>query len=104
MRYFSGYSAYLQSSSECQALTSHMHICISLIGVVLIMHITHGHMHITHVHMHITRVHMHKKNIYNKVSFKLCLCCLLNILADFSNFCIQANSVDPDQTAPKGAV
>ena len=32
----------------------------------------------------------------------VCLCRLLNILADFSNlFCIQANSVDPDQTAPK---
>ena len=31
----------------------------------------------------------------------VCLCRLLNILADFSNlFCIQANSVDPDQTAP----
>ena len=28
-----------------------------------------------------------------------CLCHLLNILADFSTyFCIQANSVDPDQT------
>ena len=29
----------------------------------------------------------------------VCLCRLLNILADFSNlfFCIQANSVDPDQ-------
>ena len=35
----------------------------------------------------------------------VCLCRLLNILANFSNlFCIQANSVDPDQTAPKGAV
>ena len=34
------------------------------------------------------------------------LCRLLNILADFLKkyFCIQANSVDPDQTAPKGAV
>ena len=33
----------------------------------------------------------------------VCLCRLLNILANFSNlFCIQANSVDPDQTAPKG--
>ena len=33
----------------------------------------------------------------------VCLCCLLNILADFLKkyFCIQANSVDPDQTAPK---
>ena len=29
----------------------------------------------------------------------VCLCCLLNILANF--FCIQANSVDPDQTAPR---
>ena len=36
-------------------------------------------------------------------SGNVCLCRLLNILADFSNlFCIQANSVDPDQTAPKG--
>ena len=36
----------------------------------------------------------------------VCLCHLLNILANFPNlfFCIQANSVDPDQTAPKGAV
>ena len=35
----------------------------------------------------------------------VCLCRLLNILANFSTFfCIQANSVDPDQTAPKGAV
>ena len=35
----------------------------------------------------------------------LCLCHLLNILAVFQTyFCIQANSVDPDQTAPKGAV
>ena len=36
----------------------------------------------------------------------VCLCRLLNILADFSNlfFCIQTNSVDPDQTAPRGAV
>ena len=37
-----------------------------------------------------------------------CLCRLLNILANFSNsktyFCIQANSVDPDQTAPREAV
>ena len=33
-------------------------------------------------------------------------CRLLNILANFSNlfFCLQANSVDPDQTAPWGAV
>ena len=32
----------------------------------------------------------------------VCLCCLLNILADFLKkyFCIQANSVDPDQNAP----
>ena len=30
----------------------------------------------------------------------ICLCRLLNIYANFSNlFCIQANSVDPDQTA-----
>ena len=29
----------------------------------------------------------------------VCFCRLLNILANFSNlFCIQANSVDPDQT------
>ena len=36
----------------------------------------------------------------------VCLCRLLNILANFSKlfFCILANSVDPDQTAPKGAV
>ena len=35
----------------------------------------------------------------------VCLCRLLNILANFSNlFCIQANSVVPDQTAPRGAV
>ena len=35
----------------------------------------------------------------------VCLCRLLNILADFSNlFLLQANSVDADQTAPKGAV
>ena len=36
----------------------------------------------------------------------VCLCRLLNILADFLKeyFCIQANRVDPDQTAPKGAV
>ena len=35
----------------------------------------------------------------------VCLCRLLNILANFSNLiCIQANSVDPDQTAPWGAV
>ena len=35
----------------------------------------------------------------------VCLCRLLNILANFSNlFCIQANSVDPDQTASSGAV
>ena len=32
----------------------------------------------------------------------VCLCHLLNILANFSNyFCIQANSVDPDQMAPR---
>ena len=36
----------------------------------------------------------------------VCLCRLLNILADFLKeyFCIHANRVDPDQTAPKGAV
>ena len=35
----------------------------------------------------------------------VCLCRLLNILANFSTyFCIHANSVDPDQTAPRGAV
>ena len=35
----------------------------------------------------------------------VCLCCLLNILQSFQTyFCIQANSVDPDQTAPRGAV
>ena len=35
----------------------------------------------------------------------VCLCRLLNILANFSNiFLHTANSVDPDQTAPKGAV
>ena len=35
----------------------------------------------------------------------VCLCRLLNIFVNFSNlFCIQANSVDPDQTAPRGAV
>ena len=36
----------------------------------------------------------------------VCLCRLLNILANFSNlfFANPANSVDPDQTAPKGAV
>ena len=34
----------------------------------------------------------------------VCLCHLLNILANFSNlFCIQANSVDPDHTAPRDA-
>ena len=34
----------------------------------------------------------------------VCLCRLLNILADFSNlFLHKANSVDPDQTAPKGS-
>ena len=35
----------------------------------------------------------------------VCLSHLLNILANFQTyFCIQSNSVDPDQTAPKGAV
>ena len=35
----------------------------------------------------------------------VCLCCLLNVLANLQTyFCIQANSVDPDQTAPRGAV
>ena len=36
----------------------------------------------------------------------ICLCRLLNILANFPNlfFSIQANSLDPDQTAPRGAV
>ena len=35
----------------------------------------------------------------------VCLCRLLNILANFSNlFLHTANSVDPDQTAPRGAV
>ena len=36
----------------------------------------------------------------------VCLCRLLNILANFSKlfFAYTANSVDPDQTAPKGAV
>ena len=35
----------------------------------------------------------------------VCLCRLLNILANFSNlFCILAKSVDPDQIAPLGAV
>ena len=45
----------------------------------------------------------------------VCLCRLLNILANFSNFffyffffffffCIQAISVDPDQTVPRGVV
>ena len=36
----------------------------------------------------------------------VCLCRLLNILANFSElfFCIPANSVDPDQTAPKRVV
>ena len=35
----------------------------------------------------------------------LCLCCLLNILVTFQTyFCIQANSVDPDQTAPRKSV
>ena len=35
----------------------------------------------------------------------VCFCRLLNILANCSNlFCTQANSVDPDQTAPRGAV
>ena len=35
----------------------------------------------------------------------VCLCHLLNILANFSNlFFIQANSVDSDQTAPREAV
>ena len=34
----------------------------------------------------------------------VCLCRLLNILAHFSNlFLHTGNSVDPDQTAPKGA-
>ena len=34
-----------------------------------------------------------------------CLCFLLNILANYSNlFLHTANSVDPDQTAPRGAV
>ena len=32
------------------------------------------------------------------------LCRLLNILANFSNLFLHTNSVDPDQTAPKGAV
>ena len=30
--------------------------------------------------------------------------CLLNILADFSNLFLHTNSVDPDQTAPSGAI
>ena len=37
----------------------------------------------------------------------VCLCCLLNILPKAkiaAIFCIPANSVDPDQTAPKGSV
>ena len=35
----------------------------------------------------------------------VCLCRLLNILKTFGTyFCIQANSVDLDQTAPRGAV
>ena len=35
----------------------------------------------------------------------VCLCRLLNILANFSSlFLHKANSVDPDQTAPRGAV
>ena len=34
----------------------------------------------------------------------VCLCCLLNILANFSNLFLHTNSVDPDQTAPRGAV
>ena len=35
----------------------------------------------------------------------VCLCRLLNILANFSNLFFHiGNSVDPDQTAPKGAV
>ena len=36
----------------------------------------------------------------------VCLCRLLNILANFSNLLLHtpANSVDPDQTAPRGAV
>ena len=44
-----------------------------------------------------------RKPVSEKV---VCLYRLLNILAYFSNlfFCIQANNVDPDQTAPEGAV
>ena len=50
-----------------------------------------------------------RRNITLKASRKtasenvVCLCRLLNILADFLKkyFCIKANSVDPDQTAPK---
>ena len=34
----------------------------------------------------------------------VCLCRLLNILANFSNLFLHTGSVDPDQTAPKGAV
>ena len=51
--------------------------------------------------MHLTLKAPRKPTSENVV----CLCRLLNILANFSTyFCIQANSVDPDQTAPKGAV
>ena len=32
------------------------------------------------------------------------LCCLPIILANFSNLSLHTGSVDPDQTAPKGAV
>ena len=34
----------------------------------------------------------------------VCLCCLLNILANFSNLFLHTGSVDPDQTAPKGTI
>ena len=35
----------------------------------------------------------------------VCLCRLLNVLASFQTyFCMQANSVEPDQTAPRKAV
>ena len=43
--------------------------------------------------------------ISNKSDMVVCLCRLLNILANFSNlFLHKENSVDPDQTAPRGAV
>ena len=53
------------------------------------------------VNIHLSTLIMPRK----PASENVCLCHLLNILANFQTyFCIQANSVDPDQTAPRGAV